>query len=68
MDSGTNIIISMLIGTIGFGYFIYGRKQMKGSALVAGIILCIYPYFLSNLWIMLLVGAGIMTAPFFIHD
>jgi len=64
----SNILISMLIGSIGFGYFIYGRKQMKASALVAGIVLCIYPYFISNIWLMLLIGAIIMAAPFFIYD
>ena len=65
---GSNLLISMLIGAIGCGYFIYGRKQMKASALVAGILLCIYPYFISNIWLMLLVGAIIMAVPFFIYD
>jgi len=65
---GSNILISMLIGSIGFGYFIYGRKQMKASALVAGVLLCIYPYFIPNIWLMLLVGGIIMAVPFFIYD
>ncbi len=68
MDSGTKILIATLLGAIGFGYIVYGRKQLKGSALVAGIVLCIYPYFVQNLLLTLLIGLGILAAPFFIHD
>ena len=66
--NSVNILISMLLGIIGMGYIMYGRKQFKGSALIAGIVLCIYPYFIPNLPLLLLIGAGIMAAPFFIHD
>ena len=68
MGSGTSIVLSMIIGSIGMGYIIYGRKQLKSSALVAGILLCIYPYFIPSPLLMILAGAGIMAAPFFIHD
>ena len=67
MDT-SKLLISMLVGTIGMGYIIYGRKQMKVSALVAGIALCIYPYFIPNPFLSILVGAGIMAVPFFIYD
>jgi len=63
-----DILIPMLAGTIGMGYIVYGRKQMKVSALMAGIILCIYPYFIHNLLLNILVGLVIMAAPFFIYD
>ena len=60
------ILISMFVGLIGMGYITYGRKQMKGSALVVGILLCIYPYFVPSLWLNLLIGAVLMALPFFI--
>ncbi len=67
MDTA-QLLISMFIGCIGMGYIIYGRKQFKGSALVAGIALCVYPYFVHNLILLLLIGTGIMVVPFFVHD
>lgn len=68
MDTGTKLMISVLVSAIGMGYIIYGRKQMKASALVAGIALCIYPYFIPGVILNILVGLIIMAAPFFIHD
>jgi hypothetical protein len=68
MDMGTKLMIGVLLGAIGMGYIVYGRKQMKASALVAGILLCIYPYFIPGLLLNLLVGILLMAAPFFIPD
>ncbi len=68
MDPGTKILVASLLGAIGMGYIVYGRKQFKGSALVAGIVLCAYPYFVPNLLLIIVVGLGVMAAPFFIHD
>ena len=68
VDTGTKLLISVVVSAIGMGYIVYGRKQMKASALVAGIALCIYPYFIHILLLNLLAGLAIMAAPFFIHD
>lgn len=68
MDPETKIMIAALLGAIGMGYIVYGRKQLKGSALAAGIALCVYPYFVPNLLLIILIGLGIMAAPFFIQD
>jgi FtsH-binding integral membrane protein len=68
MNMESTLLISVLASAIGMGYIVYGRKQMKASALIAGIALCIYPYFIHNLWLSLLAGAAIMAAPFFIPD
>ena len=68
MDMGTKLMVSVLAGAIGMGYIVYGRKQMKSSALIAGIALCIYPYFIPGLLLNLLIGLAIMAVPFFIYD
>ena len=68
MNSEAGILIFVLMGALGMGYIVYGRKQMKASALVAGILLCIYPYFIHNLILSILLGLLIMVAPFFIYD
>jgi hypothetical protein len=67
MDIGTTLMFSMLFGSIGLGYFMYGKKQHKLVPLLAGIVLCMYPYFMSN--VSALVGVGILftVVPWFIR-
>lgn len=57
----------MIFGAVGTGYFIYGKKQGEMWALGAGVALCLFPYFIDNLWLTLLVGAGLMALPFVAH-
>jgi hypothetical protein len=57
----------LLFGSIGLGYFIYGKKQKAVVPLVCGLALMLFPYFVSN--IMLLVGIGALLAaiPYFLR-
>jgi hypothetical protein len=63
MDFGTTLIFSILFGSIGMGYFVYGKKQQAAVPLLAGIVLCIFPYFVSNVYIMVLVGVALTVLP-----
>ncbi|MCF7847970.1 MAG: hypothetical protein K9M45_03890 [Kiritimatiellales bacterium] len=65
MDSW-NIMLSVLLGAIGLGYIVYGRSQMRGMPLVSGIALCVFPYFVSNIWLILLIAAVLMVLPRFL--
>jgi hypothetical protein len=57
----------LLFGSIGLGYFLYGKKQKAVVPLVCGVSLMIYPYFVPNP--MLLVGIGVVLAaiPYFLR-
>ena len=49
--SGTALLMwGMLFGAIGFGFFLYGRKQKSVVPLIAGIALCAVPYFITNVY------------------
>ncbi len=61
------LLLAMLFGAIGMGYFIYGRKEQNGMALLSGVGLCIFPYFVGNIFLVLLVGAGLLALPFFVR-
>jgi predicted membrane metal-binding protein len=63
MDFGTTLIFSILFGSIGMGYFVYGKKQQAALPLLAGIVLCIFPYFVSSVYIMVLVGVVLTVLP-----
>jgi predicted cobalt transporter CbtA len=58
-----SLIVGVIAGAIGMGYFIYGR-QTKIVPMVAGVLLCIYPYFVDSLLWLSLVGVVLVVAPF----
>lgn len=58
---------SFIIGTIGLGYFIFGKKGSNIVALISGIIMMGYPYFVTNIWISILIGLLLIVAPFIIN-
>jgi hypothetical protein len=68
MDLSTSLFLSVLFGSVGVGYFIYGKKQKKIIPLLAGIALCAYPYFVSNLYAALALGALLVALPFLVRE
>ena len=63
MDA-TTLFLGLILGSIGFGYFLYGKKQKKGIPLIAGILLSILPYFGLHIAITIIVGIVICAIPF----
>jgi len=56
----------MIAGAFGVGYFIYGKKQQKFTPMIAGVLLCVHPYFVeSTLW-TIVIGAVLLASPFVI--
>ena len=41
--------VGVVAGAIGMGYFIYGKRQAKYVPMIAGMLLCVYPYFVESL-------------------
>ena len=64
----TTLIFSVLFGSIGVGYFIYGKKQQKVNPLIAGMGLCVFPYFMSNPYKMAIVGLILMAVPWLLRE
>jgi len=62
----TSLVIGIFTGAIGVGYFMYGKRQAKFVPLLAGMMLCVYPYFVDGVVWLVLVGAALMAAPFLI--
>jgi hypothetical protein len=55
----------MLFGSIGLGYFIYGKRQSAPLPLVCGLVLIIFPYFVSNVWLLVGIGVILCSIPYF---
>lgn len=66
MESEYQFIWGLLFGAIGFGYFLYGRKQRAAMPFLSGIALCAFPYFVSNVYLMVLIGVVLLALPYFI--
>ena len=64
MDGTAGLFLMIFCGSLGFGYFVYGKKQAKFVAMIAGVLLCVFPYVVSNLYAQLAIGAGLLAAPF----
>lgn len=61
-----SLVIGIVAGAIGMGYFIYGKRQAKYAPMIAGVLLCIYPYFTENLLWLAVIGVVLLAAPFLI--
>jgi len=65
MNTST-LIWGVIFGSIGLGFFVYGKKQKAVIPLLSGIGLMVFPYFISNLYILILAGIILVALPFFI--
>ncbi len=61
-----SLAIGILTGAIGLAYFIYGKRQARFAPLLAGLALCVYPYFVDSVPWSLVIGAALVAAPFFL--
>ena len=63
------LFASLIISTIGFALFRYGKKQERMPQLICGIILMAFPYFVeSTLWMTAVAGSLIAGLWFAIRN
>jgi len=67
MDDISLLMWSVLFGGIGVGYAIYGQKQHKIVPLCAGVALCIFPYFIENIYVFVSLGFCLLALPYFVR-
>ena len=52
----------------GLGFLVYGRRQRAVIPLVCGLVLMVFPYFISSLVVLVIVGALLMLLPWYMQD
>ena len=67
LDNPTLLMWSLLFGAFGMGYFAYGKKQRSPVPFVVGIALMVYPYFIANVYLVVLIGAVLLAVPYFVR-
>lgn len=62
---GASILIwGIIFGSIGLGFFTYGRKQKAPLPLVVGMIFFIIPYLITNPYWLVPTGIVLAILPF----
>ena len=61
----SSLLWGLLFGSIGLGFLIYGRKQRAVVPLICGLTLMVFPYFVSNTILLVVIGVVLIAIPYF---
>jgi len=61
LDPGL-LFLSLITSGIGFVLFLYGKKQERMPQLLGGIVMMVYPYFVSTFVLNVVIGVAIVAA------
>ena len=67
MDT-TDLMLSLLFGSIGMGMLMYGKKAGRMVPLAAGLALMVLPYCIPNPIALLIVCCLITVTPWFLRN
>ncbi|MBW3530134.1 hypothetical protein [Shewanella sp. NKUCC06_TVS] len=65
-DNPALLLWSLVFSLFGLGFFTYGKRQVAPIPLVVGITLMLYPYFVSNLILLVCIGIALIALPYFV--
>ncbi len=66
MFSSSSLFASLIWGSVGLAYFIYGKKQSAWSPMLGGISILAISYLVSSALLMSLACLGVMIAVYLI--
>jgi hypothetical protein len=61
IGSSSSLFASLIWGSIGLGFAIYGKKQRAMAPLLGGILLMALSYFIGSALVMSLVGGALVA-------
>ena len=64
----TSLMMSLLFGTVGMGFLMYGKSMSSLVAIGAGLGLMVAPYFIGNMIVLGVVGVALMAVPFVVRE
>ena len=67
MDNEALLLWGVIFSSIGFGFFIYGKKQRCIMPFISGLALMVYPYFVDTVSLILGVGIILIALPYFVR-
>lgn len=67
MGDSAQLLWGVVFGSIGFGYFLYGKNRKATIPLLSGIVLMVSPYFFTNNIALVVIGVLLTLLPAFIR-
>ena len=67
MESSATLLWGLFFGSLGLGYFMYGKKQKRLMPFISGLLLMVFPYFISSPVIMVIIGITLIVMPYFVR-
>jgi hypothetical protein len=64
----TTLTLSLIFGSLGMGFFMYGKNTGAFITMGIGLALMIFPYFIPNAIAMTIVGGLLSVVPFVIRE
>lgn len=65
--NAASLFWGMIFGSVGLGFFVYGKKQGAVIPLLCGLALMIFPYFVSNTILLVVIGIALLAIPYFVR-
>jgi len=62
MPSGAALFGSLMFGVIGLAAFLYGKRSALIVPMVLGMVLMAFPYFVSDTWLLYVIGCALTAA------
>jgi predicted membrane protein len=59
------LLWGVIFGSIGLGFFVYGRRQRAVVPLICGVALVVMPYLVSSTLLLVAIGIVLMAIPYF---
>jgi uncharacterized membrane protein HdeD (DUF308 family) len=66
MFNASFLFASLVWGSVGMGYFIYGKKQSSWPPMIGGILMMVASYFVGSALLMSLLCVVLMVAIYFL--
>lgn len=64
MTTEASLFWGLIFGSIGLGFFMYGKRQRGPVPMVCGLVLMIYPYFVGSSFALIAIGVVLMAIPY----
>ena len=61
------LLWGLVFGSIGLGFFVYGKKQRRLIPFVCGLALMIFPYFVNAVSLLVGIGIVLIALPYFVR-
>lgn len=68
MPGPAALFASLMFGVIGFAAFRYGKQHAVWSPMAIGLALMVYPYFVSQTWLLYAIGAALCVGLYVLRD